>query len=102
MAAKLPTSGPSTSIKTAGRSGDESLGVGNDVVGSLAAQRGFAVGEHPRRACLGVVHPPRRLGDDTDAMRPARCREDADRPFFHGLAEQLRPGRSLEAHSVPA
>ena len=67
------------------------------MVGSPAVKRGFAAGEHPRLACPGVVQPLRWwLSGDTDAMWLDRCGEDADRPFFHGLAERLLTDRAAE------
>ena len=45
----------------------------------------------------GVVQPLRWwLSDDTDAMWLDRYGEDADQPFFHGLAERLRRIRSVD------
>ena len=42
-----------------------------------------------------VVQPLRWwLSGDTGAMWLDRCGEDADRLFFHGLAERLRPPMS--------
>ena len=72
-------------------SGDETRGVGTiwsvrqpcRGVSRLASTLGWPV--------RGVVQPLRWwLSGDTDAMWLDRCREDADRPFFHGLTEQLR------------
>ena len=72
-------------------SGDETRGVGTiwsvrqpcRGVSRLASTFGWPV--------RGVVQPLRWwLSGDTDAMWLDRCGEDADRPFFHGLTEQLR------------
>ena len=46
----------------------------------------------------GVVRPLHWwLSGDTDAMWLDRCGEDADRPFYHGLAERLRPPVTVRA-----
>ena len=72
-------------------SGDETRGVGTiwsvrqpcRGVSRLASTLGWPV--------RGVVQPLRWwLSGDTDAMWLDRCGEDGDRPFFHGLTEQLR------------
>lgn len=50
-----------------------------------------------------VVGPPRWwLSGDADASRLDRCGEDADRPFLHGLTEQLRPPASANVELNPA
>ena len=52
--------------------------------------KGFAAGEHPRRACPGWVQPPRWwLSGDTDEEWVDRLDEGADQPFLHGLTERL-------------
>ena len=75
--------------------GDETRGVGTiwsvrqpcRGVSRLASTLGWPV--------RGVVQPLRWwLSGDTDAMWLDRCGEDDDRPFFHGLTEQLRPPTS--------
>ena len=83
--------------------GDETRGVGTiwsvrqpcRGVSRLASTLGWPV--------RGVVQPLRWwLSGDTDAMWLDRCGEDDDRPFFHGLTEQLpvdvtiRPNRELD------
>ena len=88
---------PSTSIGTGSRSGDETRGVGTiwslrlrrRGVSRLASTLGWSV--------RGVVQPLRWwLSGDTDAMWLDRYGEDDDRPFFHGLTEQLRPDRATK------
>ena len=83
-------------------SGDETRGVGTiwsvrqpcRGVSRLASTLGWPV--------RGVVQPPRWwLSGDTDAIWLDRCGEDADRPLFHGLPEQLRPSRSWSVQWVP-
>ena len=98
-------------------SGDETRGVGTiwsfrqpcREVSRLASTLGWPVRE--------VVQPLRWwLSGDTDAIWHDRCGEDADRPFFHGLAvqlladrfgdgstpETLRPGPSSGVASCPS
>ena len=54
MEAEPPTSCPLHLRQDGGgKSGDEAR-CRNDVVGSPAAQKGFAAGEHPRLACPGM------------------------------------------------
>ena len=82
-------------------SGDETRGVGTiwsvrqpcRGVSRLASTLGWPV--------RGVVQPLRWwLSGDTDAMWLDRCGEDDDRPFFHGLTEQLRePSINPESRS---
>ena len=89
---------PSPSIGLGAESGDETRAVGT--IGSV------------RQPCRGVSRlastlgwpdlggkPLRwRLSGDTDAMWLDRCGEDADRPVFHTLTEQLRPTRPGRVH----
>ena len=91
---------PSTSIGTGGKSGDETRGVG-----TIWSVRQLCVGVSRLASTLGwpvrrVVQPLRWwLSGDTDAIWLDRYGEDADRPFFHGLAEQLLTDRSAEYQS---
>ena len=74
-------------------SGDETRGVGT--IGSVRqpCRGGSRLASTLGWPVRGVVQPLRWwLSGDTDAMWLDRCGEDADRPFFHGLTEQLLGG----------
>ena len=82
--------------------GDETRGVGTiwsvrqpcRGVSRLANTLGWPV--------RGVVQPLRWwLSGDTNAIWLDRWGEDDDRPFFHGLAERLRPPTSCSVQWIP-
>lgn len=99
MGTEQPTGAPlSASIGTAGRERE---------MRAFVSERGgrFASrAKGSRLACSGGG-PPRRPGGPaaTPTQCGARCREDADRPFFHGLTERLthEVAPALEQVSAP-
>ena len=102
----------------ADRATDEAFPVPHRDWGAESADETRGVGTiwSVRRRCRGVsrlvstlgwsvrgVFQPLRwwLSGDTDAMWLDRCVEDADRPFFHGLAERLRSGNVPNVQWIP-
>ena len=90
---------PSTSIGLGAESGDETR-----AVGTIGLVRQTCRGISRLASTLGgpdLGGQPLcwRLSGDTDAMWLDRCGEDADRPVFHTLTEQLLVDRSAEDQS---